>query len=30
MNSEQSDTASVCYENTELLHYAVGSVGGEL
>ena len=28
MKSEQSDTASVRYENTELLHHAFGSVGG--
>lgn len=28
MKSEQSDTASVRYENTELLHHAGGSVGG--
>ena len=27
MKSEQSDTASVRYENTELLHHAFGSVG---
>ena len=28
MKSEQSDTASVRYENTELLHHAFGSAGG--
>ena len=28
MKSEQSDTASVRYENAELLHHAFGSVGG--
>ncbi len=27
MKSEKSDTASVRYENTELLHHAFGSVG---